>query len=574
MTTSVGNGSAAMSRPGWSLARDRTRRGTLLARRHWLLTLLLAAGLALRVMVQIAYRPALVYIDSLRYLYHAGGADPVGYRVLLQPLLLAGNLDLVAAVQHLLGLAMAVALAAVLARRGAPRWLAALAVAPVLLDGYQLQMEQTIMPDVMFETLIVAGLAALVWQPRPRAAMIVAGGLALGASATTRQVGEVLLLPALLYLAVTGAGWGGRLRQAAALAGAFALPILAYCAAAYAVTGHFRLSYTGSNEFYGRLVLATDCRELALPRYERPLCPSQREAAGLGIDGLEHNPDSPLRAYQPPPGMTWSEVVSDFNHRLLVSDPAAVAVAIGKSAMTLFALDRSANHGDTPLSRWQFQAGYPFYPTSLYTSAITPAVVARIGQQFGGGGPVAVKPLASLLRAYQLNGGYTPGPLFAGAFLAGLVGGLAALRRSATTGQRAAAQACLLLEAAGVFVLLASDAFEFTWRYQLPALITLPPAGALALTALLHRARSAAEPPAEMSPDVLEPGRRGDDDAGQRNQHHPGQPDRGGLPDKASGERSDNDGQQDSDAAGKPIGLATGHQPGENPGEGAREIGR
>ena len=27
-----------------------------------------------------------------------------------------------------------------------------------------------------------------------------------------------------------------------------------------------------------------------------------------------------------------------------------------------------------------------------------------------------------------------------------------------------------------------SDAFQFSWRYQLPALITLPPAGALGLT--------------------------------------------------------------------------------------------
>src|SRR5262249_15277948 len=93
-------------------------RGLRLAREHWLLTALLAAGLVLRVLAQIAYRPALIYIDSLRYLYHAHGADPVGYRVLLRPLLLVGNLDLVAASQHVVGLAMAVLLYAVLLRRG------------------------------------------------------------------------------------------------------------------------------------------------------------------------------------------------------------------------------------------------------------------------------------------------------------------------------------------------------------------------------------------------------------------------------------------------------------------------
>jgi hypothetical protein len=33
-------------------------------------------------------------------------------------------------------------------------------------------------------------------------------------------------------------------------------------------------------------------------------------------------------------------------------------------------------------------------------------------------------------------------------------------------------------------VLLVSDLFEFSWRYQLPALVTLVPAGALGIAAL------------------------------------------------------------------------------------------
>src|ERR1017187_9581253 len=111
-----------------------TSLGALL-RRHWLLAVLLAAGLVLRVLAQVAYRPALLYIDSIKYLYIANGADAVGYRVLLKPLLAVGNLDLVAAVQHLLGLGMAVALYLLMRRRSVPRWLAALATAPILLDG-------------------------------------------------------------------------------------------------------------------------------------------------------------------------------------------------------------------------------------------------------------------------------------------------------------------------------------------------------------------------------------------------------------------------------------------------------
>ena len=45
-----------------------------------------------------------------------------------------GGLALVAAVQHAFGLAMGVALYALLLRQGAPRWVATVAAAPVLLD--------------------------------------------------------------------------------------------------------------------------------------------------------------------------------------------------------------------------------------------------------------------------------------------------------------------------------------------------------------------------------------------------------------------------------------------------------
>src|SRR5689334_10989804 len=86
-----------------------------LARRHWLLAILLLAGLALRVAAQVAYRPALLYIDTIKYLSGAWPAsDPLGYRVILKAVLPAGGLATVAALQHVLGLAMAAGIYAVL----------------------------------------------------------------------------------------------------------------------------------------------------------------------------------------------------------------------------------------------------------------------------------------------------------------------------------------------------------------------------------------------------------------------------------------------------------------------------
>jgi hypothetical protein len=64
------------------------------------------------------------------------------------------------------------------------------------------------------------------------------------------------------------------------------------------------------------------------------------------------------------------------------------------------------------------------------------------------------------------------------------------LRRRAAPGTRQLAHACLLLFTAGACVLLVSDAFEYSWRYQLPALVTLAPAGALGISVIIRSARA------------------------------------------------------------------------------------
>lgn len=151
-----------------------------LVREHWLLSALLLAGAVLRVLVSVAYQPALLYIDSFRYLSDAGqfdpgGIDPIGYELfLLGPLLLVGNVGFVVLVQHLLGLGMGVAIYAMLRRFGVLRWIAALATAPVLLDAYQVQIEHNIMSDVLFQALLLAVFVVLTWRgaPRPKRAAV------------------------------------------------------------------------------------------------------------------------------------------------------------------------------------------------------------------------------------------------------------------------------------------------------------------------------------------------------------------------------------------------------------------
>ena len=164
-----------------------------------------------------------------------------------------------------------------------------------------------------------------------------------------------------------------------------------------------------------------------------------------------------------------------------------------KDAVKLFAAQRVTSPGDTSIARWQFQRAFPLYPPyitdphgRLRFAQLNPAgkvkVIAK-GRHLRAR-PTVSAGLAGFLRAYQLGGGYTPGPLFLFTVLAGLAGSIGVLRRQASPAQRATATACLLTFFSAVAVLLASDLFEFSWRYQLPALVTLPPAGALGLTVI------------------------------------------------------------------------------------------
>jgi hypothetical protein len=465
------------------------------ARQHWLLAILLAAGLVLRVLALIAYQPALVYVDSLKYLYGASpGSDPLGYLAVLRPILLVGNLTVVAAVQHLAGLAMGGALYLILLRRGTSRWLAAVAAAPVLLDGYQVQMEQMIMPDIWFEVLVVLGVGLLLWRPAPGLRAAAAAGLVLGASATVRQIGEVLIFPLVLFLLVAMIGTGRVIRTTVAAIVAFAVPILAYCTVSYAATGHFWLARGQTT--VGRVTAAADCATLRVPADVRPLCPTPAQQR-FGPDWLEHSKYSPLHRAPIPAGASRGRLVGELTSAIKSQQPLRIAGSIASDSLRLFSVTRTSDPWSTPIWRWQFQASYPVYPNWITLGPHRVIVVGVQPRPFAAfrfsvlkpsyGGPAhVVRPIAVFLRSYQRGGGFTPGPLLALCAVAGLAGSVVALvRRDGDPRRRGLALACLLFTGCAAVLLLAPDVFEFSWRYQLPAVVTLPPAGMLGLSALL-----------------------------------------------------------------------------------------
>jgi hypothetical protein len=309
----------------------------------------------------------------------------------------------------------------------------------------------------------------------------------LGTSATFAQVGEALILPGVIYLLAVGGGWRRAAGRAGAFCAAFALPIVAYCTVSYVVAGDFFLSHTGVTSFYGRAAAAVDRAAIRLPASERGMCPTPAQQA-RGPDWLEYEPGSPIRPYYSHlPRDETDSLISDFNHRVLTQQPQRLLGAYARDVLKLFALTRDTSPGDTPVSRWQFQTTYPYF-----SSHSTRSEVAAEVAQYGGGTPAVWRPVAGFLRSYQLDGGYAPGPLLVLCVVTGLAGSLVLLRRRwrPDPATRSLALACLLCFTSGAFVLLVSDLFEFSWRYQLPALVTLVPAGALGIAVLARLIRS------------------------------------------------------------------------------------
>lgn len=448
-------------------------------RRHWVIASLVTAGAVLRLMVMLAYQPALLYIDSFAYLDNVGplsptASDPVGYPLLvLAPLLkVSGSLAVVAAVQHLLGLGIAVLLYCVMLRWEVRPWLAALASAPVLLDAYQLQIEHNIMSDLLFEALLATILALLLWRCTATSwPLAVSVGLLLVVAVMVRSVGIALVVPAVLYVLLGHTGnrpWRRRLIATAALIGCFGAGVVGYAGYFRAESGHWGITSASDSVLYARAAQIADCSKITPPL--RGLCPAEQLGGRLSIDDYAHSTALQQQA-DALTGGNGGSARNAFALRVLRDQPLEMTWSILRDFTKGFAPTKTTAPNDVPVDRWQFQLGYP-----TWSGLDSNAMLARFGES----PPRVNVALATLLRDYQLRVGSTSGALLGCCALAALLAA-AGVGRARLSGMRAA---CLLTAGLGLTALVTAAVYEFSWRYQLPGLVLFPVAGALAMTAL------------------------------------------------------------------------------------------
>lgn len=462
------------------------RRRLLAEHRPFLIVLGLAA--LLRVVVSVAFTPSLMVTDSPTYLrfldsFAPNPDRPVGYGLLLLTPLswFSESVAVIAVAQHVLGLVTATALYALLRRRGVGRGLATLAATPVLFDALQLLLESTPLSDTFFVLLVTLGVVVLAWRSRPGLVLALIAGLLLGTSVTVRQVGMPLVLAGVAYCLLVGRGARGRLLTAAVLAAGFVVPVGAYAAWYDQVHGVYAITDIGGKSAYMRTTTFVDCSTLDVPDYQRVLCPP--EPRGERTDPTNygwHDPRTVPRL-DPPPGTSAGDAMAEFGAAAVRHQPVDYVAVVLRDFALNFDLWRGDRFEYERAYKWRFSSYVDAEPTS-WTG---PAYAAHGGVQQS-----TNQPFATAVAAYQWVG-YTPGPVLLACLVAGLLAA-AGVGRARGSGTRSLV---LLLTLCGAGLLLVPDVTtQFVWRYQLPALVLLPGAGALALTALRRRQPTVATP--------------------------------------------------------------------------------
>lgn len=446
---------------------------------HWLFATVLALAAALRVITMLGYpTPQLVWYDSYEYLLTAAHLRPIkefhtsGYPIFLLLLLPFHSIALVAAVQHLLGLAIGVMIYALLRHKGLPAWGATLAAVPPLFDAQFLALEHQILSDELFIFLIVAAVTMLMWSDQTDARQAAAAGLLLALATVTRNIALPLLIVMPVYLIVRRAGW----RPVVALAVAGGLPVLLY-AGWYAHTyGRFTIDGGDGVSLWARTMTFANCQVIKPPAAEAVLCPngSHYDASSDYLWGRL----SPINQIPGDYGTVNDGLALSFALRAIAAQPGAYVNDVADDTMLAFLWNPVAH---------PIRVGKPFYfhlvdyPVPESRAMVHPALKTY---DPGVHEYRAVQPYAGFLVVYQ-HIAYLRGPFLAAILLLGLLG----IRRRT-----------LLPWGAAMFLLVAPVAvLDFEYRYVMPAVPLACIAAALAV-ADISAARRARRTAANVQP--------------------------------------------------------------------------
>jgi hypothetical protein len=245
-------------------------------RNHRLFTIAACVSVIPRVIAALGFKPALLIQDSFSYMKQAvrliplSQLRPEGYPLLLKVLEPFHSLLLVTTLQHLMGIALAAIIYAVLRSRGLPAWGATLAAAPTLFDSRQIWLESSILPDTLFTFVLMIAIAILVVARKPTIWQAVIVGVLVAWAAVIRGNGAPVIVVILAFLLIQRVGW----KVVTACLAAFAIPVAAYALIFFSEYGQLNITNSSGLFLWSRTMSFANCSIIKPPADLRALCPA------------------------------------------------------------------------------------------------------------------------------------------------------------------------------------------------------------------------------------------------------------------------------------------------------------
>jgi hypothetical protein len=285
-----GPGPGSSGGPGWRGQRAALAAGARRAaravtpaalwREHRLLTILVLVSLLPRILAALSFRPALLTADSFLYMQnavngHLGYLRPSGYSFFLAIFQgLPHVLLVITTLQHLMGIAIAVIVYAMLRYWGLPGWGASLAAVPTLFDVREIALESYILSDTLFALVIVVATALLLTRRTPRAWQCIVAALLLAYASVLRGNGIPLVIIVAAFLLIRRVGW----RAFTAAAFVFVIPVLGYVLAFHSEYGKYNLTLSDGIFLWSRTTSFANCAVIKPPPDLAPLCPAREKS--------------------------------------------------------------------------------------------------------------------------------------------------------------------------------------------------------------------------------------------------------------------------------------------------------
>jgi hypothetical protein len=426
----------------------------------------LAAGALLRLITILGYPGALFfYGDSYVYLGAALRPQPnlskvTGYSFFLRLLLPFHSLTLVATLQHLMGLSVAVMIYVLLRRNGVSKLWSTVATLPQLLDGYIIEDEHLIMTETLFTFLLMIAMLIVLWKPRPAWWSLLIAGVLAGCASVVRTDGEVMLAVIPLFLLVRG--WSWKTVRGWLMAITFAvgsvLPLAAY-------EGWFHDYYPQPQYhayetslaqgffLWGRVSSFVNCAVVKPTGEEAKICPTDavrdRTPPGNFVWENPYIHSSPLNKGFSPVTIASNKLLTDFAIKAIEDQPLDYVKTVVKDVGLSFGFPRIAYPGPGTTYYYSFHLHYVVAPTATSKgySTLPPKTKTWIGTNvrtdnaysdwlaYGHQAPGVVnKVFAAPILLYE-RVVFTWGPLLALIFLLGLGGAISVSASAYRRGQ-------------------------------------------------------------------------------------------------------------------------------------------